>query len=109
MSGLIIFETLFFIGVYWIFSLSRIHPFSEISNRHCNINNDLCLFGSFESFNYNFYFHSINDSFALFYSNSNFNINLFGENIITICLNLWILLCVTLLLQFLHRILLINY
>ena len=57
----------------------------------------------------NFYFHSINDSFALFYSNSNFNINLFGENIITICLNLWILLCVTLLLQFLHRILLINY
>ena len=69
-----------------------------------------CYYLSLSFFNYyNFYFHSINDSFALFYSNSNFNINLFGENIITICLNLWILLCVTLLLQFLHRILLINY
>ena len=108
MSGLIIFETLFFIGVYWIYCLSKIHSFSEISNRHSNINNDICLFGSFESYNYNYVYHYINDNFGFIYSNSNFNNNLFGENIITICINLWILLCVTLLLQFLHRILLIN-
>ena len=100
-------SSLFFVGVYWIFSLSRIHPFSELSNRHSN--NDICLFGSIESYNYNFTIQSINESFSFLFCNTNFNNNLFGENIFIISLNLWILLCVTLLLQFLHRLLLIYY
>merc|ERR1712160_89335 len=61
---LVVFESLFFGGVFWIFSLSRIHAMPEVSHRGSSAGNDLCIFSSYESSPYHFATNSI-DNYCL--------------------------------------------
>merc|ERR1712137_627719 len=100
---LVVFESCFFAGVFWIFAISRIHCMPEVSHRGASAGNDLSVFGSFESSPFLFSSHSLPSDSGYLYFNSNFSQNLLGENLLSIYLNLWILLAVSLLLQFMHR------
>merc|ERR1712086_586378 len=82
-AGLVVFESLFFGGVFWIFSLSRIHAMPEVSHRGSSAGNDLCIFSSYESSPYHFATNCIDNEGYIFMT-SNYSANLLGENLLSI-------------------------
>jgi hypothetical protein len=99
---LIVFESLFFIGTYWLMCISRIHGVSDVSFKSCTSGSDLSLTGSWESNIWNFNSESM-DTFGLIWMSHTYSVDFITEIMLPISLNLWYLLLVSMLLQYAHR------
>lgn len=96
---LIVFESLFFGGVFWIYCLNNVHSHCELSLRSSNLGNDLSIFGTYESGFLSFTHMVFDDQLGFLSFVTPFSQSLLGENLLAIYLNLWLLLAVTLVLQ----------
>jgi hypothetical protein len=100
---LLVFESAFFAGTYWLMCISRIQGVSEVSYRNPTSGSDLSFAGSWESCDWNVCVN-MGDVSGTTYMSTGYAMDHMSEVMLPIFFNLWILLCVSLLLQYGHRI-----
>jgi hypothetical protein len=99
---LIVFESAFFASTYWLMSISRIHGVGDVSYRSNAAGSDLSMYGSWESSEWNVNMIGGESSGSVWMS-TEYSGDVASDIMLPIMLNLWILLLVSLLLQFGHR------